>query len=363
MTGSNDRGGFIGTDCEGTTVLNDNALELCQHFLKPIGTEFFTVVSRYDDYLGYYEKRPGYSVGDTLRFILPFLKAFGATTAAVGDLSRSRLRFMDGAKDGIQYWTRHGSTVVEISTGYDQFAIPVTRSIGIPLTRLYCTYLNLEQCDMSSAERGRLRDMAAQIAAVQDFALPEFPQRPLVAESERVIRRLDEIFWEILPAYESYCLIDNTFVVNAREKANAMTISSSRHGAALDRAVYVGDSSTDAEVLSLVRDAGGTTIVVNPDRFAFQHAELACAGPSSLPASVLAFVAAMRGREEALEVANNWTAQALRGFVGSRWFDRNADQLFEGYVGSTTGDTAPNLARQSHHYREKLRGPAVARLG
>jgi len=64
------------TDCEGPISKNDNAYELCERFL-PEGAAFFERVSRYDDYLADVVRKPGYRPGDTLRLILPFLRATG----------------------------------------------------------------------------------------------------------------------------------------------------------------------------------------------------------------------------------------------------------------------------------------------
>ena len=61
-------------DCEGPITLNDNAFEICAHFL-PRGEQFFSLVSRYDDYCADVLRRRGYRPGTTLAFIVPFLKA------------------------------------------------------------------------------------------------------------------------------------------------------------------------------------------------------------------------------------------------------------------------------------------------
>jgi len=66
------------TDCEGPISKNDNAYELCERFL-PEGAAFFERVSRYDDYLADVVRKPGYRPGDTLRLILPFLRAYGVS--------------------------------------------------------------------------------------------------------------------------------------------------------------------------------------------------------------------------------------------------------------------------------------------
>ncbi len=68
----------LDTACEGPLALNDNAFELCREFIKPHGDRFFSQVSRYGDYLADMAKKPEYQAGDTLKLILPFLKAHGA---------------------------------------------------------------------------------------------------------------------------------------------------------------------------------------------------------------------------------------------------------------------------------------------
>ena len=66
------------TDCEGPVTKNDNAFELTAHFV-PAGDRLFSLLSRYDDVLAYAYRRRQYRAGNTLRLIVPFLKAYGAT--------------------------------------------------------------------------------------------------------------------------------------------------------------------------------------------------------------------------------------------------------------------------------------------
>ena len=60
------------TDCEGPLTLNDNAFELCAHFIED-GDELFKILSLYDDYLVDEVKKDNYKAGNTLKLILPFL--------------------------------------------------------------------------------------------------------------------------------------------------------------------------------------------------------------------------------------------------------------------------------------------------
>ncbi len=66
------------SDCEGPISKNDNAFEATAHFV-PNGDRLFALISKYDDVLADVVKKPGYNAGDTLKLILPFLKAYGVT--------------------------------------------------------------------------------------------------------------------------------------------------------------------------------------------------------------------------------------------------------------------------------------------
>jgi energy-converting hydrogenase A subunit R len=70
------------TDCEGPISKNDNAYELTEK-LVPEGGTLFEIISIYDDIQAEIVKRPNYKAGDTLRLIVPFLRACGATNKII----------------------------------------------------------------------------------------------------------------------------------------------------------------------------------------------------------------------------------------------------------------------------------------
>ena len=81
---------FVVSDCEGPISANDNAFELAGHFIED-GERFFQIVSQYDDILADEIKRPGYNAGSTLKLILPFLRAYGATNQNMKDFSQENI--------------------------------------------------------------------------------------------------------------------------------------------------------------------------------------------------------------------------------------------------------------------------------
>ena len=125
-------------DCEGPLALNDNAFELCREFIKPQGDRFFRQVSRYDDYLVEVAKRPGYKAGDTLKLILPFLKAHGLTNARIEAYSRKNVTLVPGAEGAFKFLHGRDFPIFEISTSYRQFAEAVGLRLGFNKERIFC---------------------------------------------------------------------------------------------------------------------------------------------------------------------------------------------------------------------------------
>src|SRR4030042_468609 len=162
----------LDTGCEGPLALNDNAFELCRDFLSPAGDRFFTQVSRYDDYLADVLKKPGYKAGDTLKLILPFLKAAGLTNARIRDYSVKTVKLMPGAAEG---WRR----------------------------------------------------LQAAVAAAPDIELP--PGAASLADLpgpvQEAIGRCDQIFFEKIPAMEIGVLYREVNPLAGSEKARALTDS------------------------------------------------------------------------------------------------------------------------------------------
>jgi energy-converting hydrogenase A subunit R len=107
------------TDCEGPISKNDNAFELTSHFI-PSGDKFFALISKYDDVLADIVKKPGYKAGDTLRLILPFLKAYGATNTKITEFSSKNVLLVSGARETLQFVNGLMPSFI-VSTSYEQY--------------------------------------------------------------------------------------------------------------------------------------------------------------------------------------------------------------------------------------------------
>ncbi|MCW4054456.1 MAG: hypothetical protein NWE84_06010, partial [Candidatus Bathyarchaeota archaeon] len=145
------------SDCEGPISKNDNAFELAAHFI-PQGDNFFTLISRYDDILADIVKKPGYKAGDTLKLILPFLKAYGATNQGMTEYSSKNVLLVPGAKHMLQFVKTVMPSFI-VSTSYEQYMHALCSLIDFPFENVYCTRLDLDKYKLEEKERKRLKEL------------------------------------------------------------------------------------------------------------------------------------------------------------------------------------------------------------
>jgi energy-converting hydrogenase A subunit R len=354
-------------DCEGPLALNDNAFELCRDFIKPQGDRFFQQVRRYDDYLAAVAKKPGHKAGDTFKLILPFLKASGLTNAQIEAYSEKNLQLMPGAQEAFKFLHGRNFPIFEISTSYRQFAEAVGLKLGFDPKRIFCTELDLDRYELSTAEAKELQLLQWEIAGAQKMELPPeaTSQADLSAPVIETIVALDRIFWERLPAMEIGVLYREVNPIGGPEKAQAMTDSLAKTGLSLADTIYVGDSITDVAAFEAVRAGGGLTISFNGKRDAVNAAEVVVVSDSAWSLALLTAVFQSWGKEGVLEVAAPETRSKSRSLVLPK---EVIEPIFSGLDGRllniylSKGIDRAKIAQESLAMRAKLRGEAVAAL-
>ena len=130
------------TDCEGPISKNDNAFELMSRIV-PRGDRLFTLISRYDDVLADVVKKSGYKAGDTLKLILPFLEAYGATNELLKEYSSQNILLVPGADETLRFINNLMPSFI-VSTSYEQYITSLCDIIGFPKENTYCTKLNID---------------------------------------------------------------------------------------------------------------------------------------------------------------------------------------------------------------------------
>jgi predicted HAD superfamily phosphohydrolase len=358
----------LNTDCEGPLALNDNDFELCREFIKPQGDRFFQQMSRYDDYLAAVAKKPGYKAGDTLKLILPFLKASGLTNAQIEAYSQETVKLMPGAQEAFKFLHGRNFPIFEISASYRQFAEAVGLRLGFDGEHIFCTELDLDRYELSAAEAKELQLLQWEIVGAPEIKLPPEAVSPadLSAPVLEAIVALDRIFWERLPAMEIGALYREVNPIGGPEKAQAVTDSLAKTGLSLADTIYVGDSVTDVAAFEAVRAGGGLTISFNGNRYAINAAEVIVVSDSAWSLALLTAIFQSWDKEGVLEVAAPETRSKSRSLVLP---EEVIEPIFRGLDGRllniylSKGIDRGKIARESLAMRDKLRAEAVAALG
>jgi energy-converting hydrogenase A subunit R len=164
------KGVFV-SDCEGPISKNDNAYELTAHFV-PNGDKLFALISKYDDVLADVLKRQGYNAGDTLKLILPFLKAYGLTDKMMAEFSSRNLLLIAGTKETLKHITSVAEAFI-VSTSYEHYILALCEFIGFPFTNTYCTRLSLDKYHFSAIQEGLVKAIARELSQMPLITIPE----------------------------------------------------------------------------------------------------------------------------------------------------------------------------------------------
>jgi energy-converting hydrogenase A subunit R len=354
------------SDCEGPISKNDNAFEITASFV-PDGDKLFTVVSKYDDFLADVIRKPGYSAGDTLKLILPFLKAYGVTEQQIQDFSARNLVLIRESKQTLQ----HIRTITEafiVSTSYEQYIRALCQALEFPFESTYCTKLKLDKYPLNQTDTARLREIAKEIACMPVIKIPESAKtiNDFNPDNQKIIAKLNEIFWGDLALKCCKKIFSEVTPIGGVQKATAIKDAAKKSGVSLSDVMYVGDSITDVEAFKLISKNGGLAISFNGNKYAICNAEIAVISESSAPIAAIADVFIRNGKTKALNLAKEWTRESLEGSIVNEklltWFFGNYPRTAP-QVKIITTQNRDALIEESSEFRKKVRGAAVGKLG
>ena len=354
------------TDCEGPISKNDNAFEASSRFI-PNGDELFALVSKYDDVLADFVKKPGYNAGDTLKLILPFFKAYGVTDERLREFSDNKLVLIAGSKNTLGHVRSLAPSFI-VSTSYEHYIKALCKALDFPFENTYCTRLSLDKYLLSEREKSRLRLLAEQIVQMPMIIIPPFAksQDDFSEYDQKNIRRLDEIFWKEISAMNIGKIFKEVKPIGGSQKAEAIKEAAEKSHVQLSDVFYVGDSITDVEAFKIVRNNGGLTVSFNGNQYAVKNAEIAVMADNNIVIEVITELWCKLGKAETLEVLKNWSATTLRQSPLSRLVQERLFTLYPVMLPKlqiVTPQNMETLVRESSDFRKKVRGRIVGRLG
>jgi len=353
------------TDCEGPISKNDNAFELAEKLI-PEGAKLFTLISKYDDVQAELVKRPGYKAGDTLKLILPFLKAYGATNEILRKLSAEGVLLVPGAEETLSF-VRNLMPSFIVSTSYEQYIQALCEFTGFPARNTYCTKLDLDKFKVPSWEVDRLRVWTEKLVELPPPRIPvgacsvkELEERDL-----ETVRYLDEVFWSEMQKMAAGAMIREVKPVGGEEKVAAVKEIIQENSGEPSQVIYVGDSITDSAPLRYIREKRGLAVSFNGNEYAIREAELAVISGSTLATSILAAAFDKGGKELVRELAGNWSYERIGEIVGDQ-LRAKAKEVYRGELPKVAIVSESNIAKlteESCSFRKKVRGEAVGSLG
>jgi len=366
------------TDWEGPFGKNDYALELSAQYL-PNGDNFFTLLSKYDDILADVLKRKNYGAGDTLKLILPFLKACGANNKAIIKYSTENAQLLSNSIETLRFIQSIMPSFV-ISASYCICLMYISEHIGLPKNNIYCTDLDLDKYELNEKEATRLREIAEEIGVLikqlmkSDQELGAFLEIPEnasrlddFAEKDRIIiEKLDRFFWEEIYRMEAGRIIREVEVKDSLGKAKAIEEILEELEINPQEAMYVGDSITDALAFRFLREKGGLTISFNGNEYALREAEIAVISEDTLVTSILAYIFKNNGIGCVRDFIKEWGPEVVKEYC--------KDPILKSHINDSYFTKLPKvelisqnninqLIKESTNFRKAIRGKKIGALG
>ena len=356
--------GLFVSDCEGPISKNDNAYELVAKFV-PNGERLFCNISKYDDVLADVFNKPGYMAGNTLKLVLPFLKAYGVTDRHMEEFSSENIILVEDTQTTLSHIKPMAECYI-VSTSYEHYIKALCSAIDFSYQNTYCTKVSLDNATLTVKERTILCERAQEISQMPLIAIPANAKSltDFSAEDQTLIKRLDEIFWsEILQMPVSKIFMD-VVAVGGEQKAKSIRDIVKGLKMSLKGVMYVGDSITDVEALRLVRENDGLSVSFNGNSYAVKNADVAVVSESNLVTAVIANVFYRLGREETLKVLKSWSEATLEAAGVDLELVRQVFGINRGpKVQIVTSENMNLIVTESSEFRKRARGVAIGRLG
>lgn len=334
------------SDCEGPISINDNAFELAGHFIED-GEKFFTIVSNYDDIL-VENKREGYNAGGTLKLIVPFLKAYGATNENIIEFSARNVHLVLGAKEMLSFVNSIMPSFI-VSTSYKQYIQSLCDLTGFPFENTYFTSLNLvDEYSVSGEEKQKLMEFRKIIIENPDFEI------------------LDKIFHDEILKLSLYEIMKNVNPVGGEGKKKAALDIVNKYGFKESDIMYVGDSITDVEPLKFVKEHGGLAISFNGNEYAIRSAEIAVMADNTVIISIIADLFNKFGKVEVINFIKSYMdnpEDALNKYTVNKGLKEIIKHVNLPKIAIITGENYERVVNESKAFRNIVRGEAIGALG
>ena len=280
------------TSCEGPVSRSDSAQEIAAAFL-PEGERLFALLKQFDDYLGDIEKVKSHVYGNSLKYILPFLKAAGVTDKDVREFSKQHISVMSETKE-IFASIQEKMEIYIVSAEYVYYIEEVAKYLGLDTAHAYATRVFFDDYTMGEREQKMFTGLANAFLQLPPISWSEAGVVP--PDGQFAIDSLKAFFLERLSTLSVNRWLKGIHLMSGAEKAEAVLDIAKRTNTALEDIIYVGEGITDVNALSLVREHGGLSISYNGSRQAVLNAEYTVVSEDASILKEIAFTFSQSGK-------------------------------------------------------------------
>ncbi|MEW5802227.1 MAG: hypothetical protein AB1847_08995 [bacterium] len=298
--------------CQGLITWNNNALELAHYFI-PQGNLLLSHLRRYAYSFGESQQGQECRAGAYLLYLLPFLKAFGATDQRIEEYSTVSISLMPGARNFLDRASQTAIPYFLISSGYRPFVQSLGYLLGFQESEIYYTPLDLDHFSIDESEKETLKDLADEIVKMPLPAQEEaHPPTEILSEHIPYYQRLKIIFEEEIASMQIGDIMTRAPALWGDEKVKAVIDSLEKTGNSAQNILYLGCSVLDAAALTWVREAGGMAVSFNGDQTAIRSAEVAVRSGSCAILAVLCDTFSRQGKEGIVELVKTWDIHKIQ---------------------------------------------------
>lgn len=335
---------FYVTDCEGPLSINDNAYEIADYFI-PNGGEFFSILSNYDDLL--VEKNPGkHFAGSTLKYILPFFKAYNLTEQDLIDFSQDNINMLNGAYKMIKY-VQDMMPFYIVSTSYNQYIKALSNDTSFKYDNTYSTILKMDEYELSDVEQDKLLSIHENILFDSSF------------------ENIDNIFSNVIKNMEINSLIDSVKPIGGIGKYEAILDIMEKNNYKAENLMYSGDSITDSEALLYAKESGGVSISFNGNIHSIKSADISIASENNLILAVIAKIFKEKSTSGVYDFISDYNENPFETLLDSSVDEEITKELLltKASIDIINEDNLQELNNKAMITRNKIRGKNIGNLG
>jgi len=343
---------WIFLDNEGPCTRNDNAQESTVALAeqcglgRQIGIEFYRGMSTVDDIWGDFRriaKDPEYSSGHTLKAILPFHRAMGATSQWHYNFAKINLRVVPHIREVLRNLSNKYN-LWQVSTSYEFFIRAFCNRVGFDFRKTRCTLVSgFDEIPITKEQSQILLDFMKEVARMPIIEYDEGTGE-VISKHKVYYERITAFIWEVVYRLPVGELLRTIHPVGQAQKLEAMIEILQESNIPEEKAFYVGDSQTDVRCVQHLQDKG-LTMMFNGKGKVCDSSHIMYIGEDA------------RAIEE---VADQFAELGKKGVINYYTPAREAE--YGGLLAATTPENITQLREMSVKKRKEFRGIHIGEL-